>query len=157
ANAVAWALDRIWLGLLLAWWLKPVLERIPLYVLSRAVFGQVPGTLATLRAQAGFCPGQIPAALLWRRFTPARSLLVPVDLLEGNAGERRTVRRRAVAAQAYAQAVMLTLMSMAFELVLALGLVALVLLFLPQRSEERRGGNDGIARVPWGSTEHACP
>lgn len=150
ANAVAWALDRIWLGLLLAWWLKPVLERIPLYVLSRAVFGQVPGTLATLRAQAGFCPGQIPAALLWRRFTPARSLLVPVDLLEGNAGERRTARRRAVAAQAYAQAVMLTLVSMAFELVLALGLVALVLLFLPQDllPDSLRETGQALAR-PW--------
>ena len=53
-NALAWALGQPWLAWLALWWLKPALERIVLYVLSRAVFGQAPGTLAALRAQWRF-------------------------------------------------------------------------------------------------------
>ncbi|RRN55556.1 DUF4129 domain-containing protein [Pseudoxanthomonas sp. SGNA-20] len=132
ANAVAWWLGVPWLGIVLAAWLKPALERIPLYVLSRAVFGQVPGALATLRAQPRFAPATLPAHLLWRRFGPARSLLLPVDLLEGNSGNLRTARRHAVGTNAYAQACVLTTVCLAFELVLALGGIGLVLLFVPQ-------------------------
>ena len=131
ANGMAWALGAPWLGLLLCWWLKPALERVPLYVLSRAVFGQVPGTAATLRAQPRFAPGTLPAFLLWRRWGPARSLLMPVDLLEGSAGAQRVTRRHVVAGPAYAQASLLTLVSLAFELALALACVALVVLFVP--------------------------
>ena len=131
AHGLAWLLGMPWFGIVLAWWSKPALERIPLYVLSRAVFGQVPGTVASLRAQPRFAPGTLPAHLLWRRCSPARSLLVPVDLLEGNTGELRAARRHAVAGHAYTQACVLTAVSVAFEFALALGCVALVLLFVP--------------------------
>ena len=48
-NAACFAIDAPWLAMLLMWWLKPLFDRIPLYVLSRAVFVEVPGTRATLR------------------------------------------------------------------------------------------------------------
>ena len=50
-NLAAWAVGQIWLAWVLMWWLRPVFDRIPQYVLSRAVFGSVPGTAETLRAQ----------------------------------------------------------------------------------------------------------
>lgn len=131
ANGVAWLLGAPWLGVVLCWWLKPALERVPLYVLSRAVFGQVPGTWATLRAQPRFAPGTLPAFLLWRRLGPARSLLMPVDVLEGSDRGQRAERRHAVAGPAYAQAALLTFVALAFEFALALGCVALVALFVP--------------------------
>lgn len=43
-NAVGWALDLLWLSGLLMWWLKPWFDRIVLFVISRAVFGETPGT-----------------------------------------------------------------------------------------------------------------
>lgn len=131
ANGVAWLLGVPWLGLLLCWWMKPALERVPLYVLSRAVFGQVPGAWATLRAQPRFAAGTLPAFLLWRRLGPARSLLMPVDLLEGSGRGQRAARRHAVAGPAYAQAALLTFVALAFEFALALGCVALGVLFVP--------------------------
>ena len=39
-NLAGWYLDMLWLAGLLLWWLKPVFERIPLYVISRAAFGE---------------------------------------------------------------------------------------------------------------------
>ena len=38
-NLGAWWLDKFWLAALLMWWLKPAFDRVPLYVISRAVFG----------------------------------------------------------------------------------------------------------------------
>ena len=131
AAAAALLLGRPWLALLLCWWLKPVVERVPLYVLSRAVFGAVPGTWDTLRAQPRFAPATLPATLLWRRFGPARALLVPADVLEGNTRARRAERRRVVAGPAYAQAGVLSAISLAFEFALALGCVALLLILVP--------------------------
>jgi len=124
-------LQRPWLGLLLLWWCKPALEQAPLYVLSRAVFGQVPGVRASLGALPGFGWRWWPAYLGWRRLGPARALLAPVDLLEGNQGPQRRLRRRAVAGPAYLQAAVLTLACLLFELVLACSLPALALLFVP--------------------------
>ena len=38
-NAAAWAIDALWLAALAMWWLLPLFDRIVLFVLSRAVFG----------------------------------------------------------------------------------------------------------------------
>src|SRR5690606_662729 len=84
AHVLAWLLGMPWFGIVLAWWSQQALERIPLDVLCRAVCGQMPGNGAGLRAQPCFAPGTLRAHLLWLRWSAARSLLVPVDLLEGN-------------------------------------------------------------------------
>ncbi|KAF1685689.1 DUF4129 domain-containing protein [Pseudoxanthomonas broegbernensis] len=131
ANAAAWRLGQPWLAGLLLWWLKPAFERIVLYVLSRAVFGRAPGTGEALRAQWRFGAGMLPAYLTWRRLGPARSLLMPVDLLEGNARAKRRARRAVLGGPAYAQASVLTLVCANFELALLLGCVAAVYLFVP--------------------------
>src|SRR3546814_4264970 len=47
-NLAALAVDRIWIAWLAMWWLKPLFDRIPLFVLSRAVFGE---TLTTRRSE----------------------------------------------------------------------------------------------------------
>jgi len=130
-NAVAWWLGQVWLAAVAMWWLKPLFDRIALYVLSRAVFGRTPAAIETLRAQWGFGRGAIAAHLLWRRLSPARSLLLPVDLLEGTAGARRRERRRAIGGPPYPQAALLTWTCWLFEWALALGVVAAVFLALP--------------------------
>ncbi len=124
-------LDNFWLPAFLMWWLKPLFERIPLYVISRGAFGAVPGTLETLRAQLRWGWRGIGAYLGWRRLTPARSLLMPVDLLEGGDGRQRGMRRRALGGASYGHATLLTSVCWHFELVLQLAGIALIFMFVP--------------------------
>lgn len=131
-NAGAWLIDQFWLAALLMWWLKPAFDRIPLYVISRAVFGSVPGTRETLRAQWTWGAKTLPHLLTWRRLSPVRSLYLPIDLLEGVQGERLRQRRGVLGGQAYGTAALLTLICLHFEAGLVVGGIAAVLLYLPQ-------------------------
>ncbi len=130
-NALAWAADEIWLAALLMWWLKPLFDRIPLFVLSRAVFGNVPGVRQTLGARELWAWRSLLPWLSWRRLHPARALLLPVDLLEGLRGARRSARcavlQRAISAQAFG----LGLACISFEFVVLVSAWTLVLLFVP--------------------------
>ncbi len=130
-NAVGWALDLGGLALVLMWWLKPVFDRIPLYVASRAVFGAVPGVRETVRAQANWGWRPMLHYLTWRRFSPVRSLYLPVDLLEGVQGQRLRERRRVLGGAIYGNAALLTLVCLHFEGALFLGGIAGILMFTP--------------------------
>lgn len=131
ANLVAWSVGMPALAMLLVWWLKPVFDRIPLFVLSRAVFGEVPDTRTTLssafaggfRLHAGY--------LLWRRLTPLRSLVMPIDVLEGGTPAEVAARRRVVAGPVYGVASLAMLVFANFEGALVIGLAALIFLFVP--------------------------
>lgn len=129
-NLAGWYLDKLWLAGLLLWWLKPVFERIPLYVISRAAFGQQVSVGQTLRAQAGFGLGKLPAYLLWRRLGMARSLMMPVDMLEGGPEQQCRQRRHALLGD-YGMAALVTWLMFHIELLLILGIVALSGLMLP--------------------------
>lgn len=129
ANAVGWWLDAVPLAALLMWWLKPVFDRVPLYVLSRAVFGATPGLRDTLRAQAHWGRGALVHHLTWRRLSPVRALFLPVDLLEG--GAHAAERRRVIGGHARGTASLLTLVCVHFEIALSLAAVMLVLAFVP--------------------------
>lgn len=130
-NLGGWWLDAFWLPALLMWWLKPVFERIPLYVISRGAFGAVPGTAQTLRAQMHWGARALPGYLLWRRLGPARALLMPVDLLEGGDAAQRRQRRRVLGGAAYGHATLLTLVCWHFEVMLQVAGIALVFMFVP--------------------------
>ena len=130
-NLLCWALGAVWLAPVLMWWLKPAFDRIPLYVLSRAVFGHAPGARQTLRAQWHWGRRCLPAYLTWRRLGPVRSLYLPVDLLEGGTGEDARARRRALGAPVYGVGVMLTVVFFHFELALVLGSLVAAMLFVP--------------------------
>ena len=89
-NLACW--QQPWLAALLLWWLKPLLDRIPLYVLSHALFGNVPTLRATLRALPRLLWRQWLPALTWLRLDPARSFHLPVLQLEGLRGRERRAR-----------------------------------------------------------------
>lgn len=78
------------------WWLRPALDRIPLYVLSRAVFGGVPRVAETLRAQLTWGWRPMRGHLTWRRLSPLRAVMLPIDLLEGADRARLGERRRVI-------------------------------------------------------------
>ncbi len=130
-NGLGIALGWELLPALLLWWLKPVYDRIPLYVISRAVFGAVPGTRETVRTQLRWGWKPMLHYLTWRRFSPARSLFLPVDLLEGAQGTRLRERRRVLGGAVYGNAALLTIMCMQFELALWFGGITAFFLFVP--------------------------
>ncbi|MCL7715810.1 DUF4129 domain-containing protein [Stenotrophomonas mori] len=130
-NGAGWWLDNYWLPALLMWWLKPAFERIPLYVISRGAFGAEPAPAATLRAQWHWGWRGLLPYLGWRRLSPARALLMPVDLLEGGDARQRRARRRVLGGAAYGHASLLTLVFWHFEAMLQLAGIALVFLFVP--------------------------
>lgn len=128
-NAIGWFTGLLpWVALAM-WWLKPVFDRIPLFVLSRSLFGEAPSVRETLAAQRHWAWRAMPAYLTWRRLGLARALYLPVDLLEGGAHPGQ--RRRVIGGSVRGTAVLSTVVCMGFEAALVFAAYALVMLFVP--------------------------
>ncbi|HSX61068.1 MAG TPA: DUF4129 domain-containing protein [Tahibacter sp.] len=124
-------IDTVWLASLLLWWLKPVFDRIPLFVLSRAVFGATPSVRDTVRAQRNWGWRPMLGWLTWRRLHPSRSLLMPVDLLEGLTGKRRGERVRVLQRAASGTSMLTTLIAANMDAFLSIAVFLLALMFVP--------------------------
>lgn len=86
------------LWIMLPWWLRPLLERAPLYLLSRQVFGQA----VTWRQAVRAWPGQLGGGWFrlltwWRPLMPGRGLYQPIWQLEGLRGTKAQQRRSVIA------------------------------------------------------------
>lgn len=133
ALLLAWrwpALTLLWaLGL---WWLKPLLERAPLYVLSRQVFG----TSVTWRDAVRAWPRQLGggwfALLTWARLLSAgRGLHQPVWQLEMARGTVARVRRRVLGRQGtFGSAFWFGIVCFQLEMVILFGTLAFVGMFV---------------------------
>lgn len=121
-----------WLGLLLLWWLLPLFDRLPVYVLSRAVFDHAPGWRETLRGQRKMPWGGTWASLSWRRLETQRALRLPLEMLEGLTGKQRGPRWRVVRRNISGSAAMLTYGCLLLELVLFFSVFLLIALFVPR-------------------------
>lgn len=117
--------------LLAVWWLRPLLERAPLYVLSRLVFGETVGWRDAVRAWPGqLGGGWLPMLTWWRPWMPGRGLYQPVWQLEQARGELAAERRRAIGRNGTGRAAaMFGLACALFEWVLQLGLGAFISFF----------------------------
>lgn len=122
-------------GLLALWWLKPLMERAPLYVLSRAVFGGAPALAEMLRALPGVYRPTPWWRLLLTRLSPTRSFCLPVLVLERLKGKAGRTRCAVLLKTHYAAATWLTIVCSNFEWVLASGAYALVEMLLPRTVE----------------------
>lgn len=130
-NALGLLLGLPWLGLVLMWWLKPLFDRVPLYVLSRAVFDHAPRWRDTLRGQRAWPWGPTLATLTWLRVDSHRALRLPLDLLEGALPRQRAARWKVLRRRLVGDASMLTYGCLQFELVLFLSAWLLALWLLP--------------------------
>jgi len=134
AALLDWRFSDTTLGLatLAAWWFRPLLERAPLFILSRQVFGEPVTPRDALRAWPGQLRGGWFRLLTWwRPFMPGRALYQPVWQLEGARGKVAAQRRAVIGAGGTARAAFGFGMACAhFELVLALGLFAFAGLFV---------------------------
>lgn len=131
-NAVGVLLDVPWLGLLLMWWLKPMFDRVPLFVLSRAVFDQAPGWRETLRGQFRWSWYSTLAGLTWLRVDSHRALRLPLNLLEGTPRRQRAARWRVLRQRSGLELSLLGFGCLQFELVLFLSVWLLALLLVPR-------------------------
>jgi hypothetical protein len=130
-NALGVLLGLPWLGLVLVWWLKPLFDRLPLYVLSRAVFDRAPSWRETLRGQAQWKWRSTLASLSWLRIDSSRALRLPMELLEGAPRKQRAARWKVLRRRIVADTSLLTYGCLQFELVLFLSVCLLALMLVP--------------------------
>jgi hypothetical protein len=133
ATLLSWYNPGFAFGWLLPWWLRPLLERAPLHVLSRQVFGEQTSWRDALRAwPRELGGGWFRMLTWWRPFMAGRGLHQPVWVLERARGKVATARRATIARNGTGgSALLFGICCCIFEGVLTLGILALVSLFLP--------------------------
>jgi hypothetical protein len=123
--------------ILVFWWLKPLFERLPLHILSRALFGETITVRQALTVYPQLLKVQLLSSLLWRRFTPKRSFLLPVQQLERLSGATRQARVRILTQENTQAASWLTIVGAHIEMALYVGLLGLIYLFIPSQIVEQ--------------------
>lgn len=90
---ILWLLPRTF-GVFVIWWFLPLFARIPLFVLSRAMFGDVPGFGRVLRE----LPRMFTRFVIWPltigRLSPMWAFQLPVSELEQQRGPKYSQRCR---------------------------------------------------------------
>ena len=130
---LVWVREIPWLAWLILWWLKPLWDRIPLFVLSRAVFGSAPNLKETLRSLPKAALPGLLGSLTFRRFSPFRTMSMPVDMLEGLKRKENSQRKSVLVNQDSGHMLLLTSILLLCEwLVLFTGTFLLVELIMPQ-------------------------
>ena len=117
---------------LILWWLKPVYDRVLLYLYSQRLFAlplsmaQVFSALPQLMRH-----NRLLSALTWRRFSASRSFLLPIEQLENTKGVQRKQRQAVLLLQSHSQAIWLTIAGAHLEYVILLGIYALIVFLDP--------------------------
>lgn len=118
------------LPLLIVWWLKPVFDRAPLYILSNAIFGNTPTIKQTLLFWLKSLKKNIITDLLLQRISSKRSFELPVQQLEGSTGKIRRSRLKILCRKAD-KASLLTIFFINAEAVLYCAFILLLINFIP--------------------------
>lgn len=114
-----------WFGVI-AWWLKPLYDRVPLFHVSRAAFGSRPTVRETLREWPRLWSRFLLPSLLWRRLSLVRSFALPVLMLEGQKGKVARQRVATLASDGGSGGAGATWAFIKLEIAFWLGLSALV-------------------------------
>jgi hypothetical protein len=123
------------IAVLLFWWLKPAFDRLPLYILSNALFGATPSLKQALKAWPGLLKPQLLASLTWRRFSLSRSFALPIQQLEGLSGDARRQRFTSLIERSSRTDRWLTIIGSHMEYSLYFGMLGLFYLMLPAQFE----------------------
>lgn len=129
--------DNPFIAVTLTWWLKPLWDRYPLFIASRAVFNEKISVAAALKHSFSLLKTDLPAWLLWRRFSFSRSFDMPLTVLEGTKGQPRQHRLILLHQVSGGAASWLTLICIHLEMIILMGLYALALLLIPQNIDYR--------------------
>ncbi len=133
-------------AVLIIWWLKPAFERLPLYILSNALFANTPSFTASIKAWPKLLKPQLLASLTWRRLSMTRSFDLPVQQLEGVAGPERQQRLVTLGRQYTRTPTWLTIIGLHIEMALWLGLIVLLYLLIPPHNYKQTGTGQSCLR-----------
>jgi hypothetical protein len=142
--AIGWVNQKLWLAMLLVWWLKPLYDRVVLHILSRAVFGEVPTWRQIWPQRAQWLGTGLLWALTFDRFDLARSFNLPVRQLEAQRGRPARERKTVLGRRTRNYAVWLTIVWVHFEAIVMLSASGMAQLLLPATAERGRGDDDGM-------------
>ena len=118
-----------WLAI--AWWIRPLLERAPLYILSRRVFGESVSWQQAIRAWPSQCGGGWFRLLVWwRPFAAGRGLYQAIWQLEGARGKVAANRIRIIGNKTIGSASWFGIACAHFEGLLQLGMFAFIGIFM---------------------------
>ena len=120
---------------LLFWWLKPVYERLPLIILSTAVFNPAPSLADALRQWRRTLRPHLLASLTWRRVSLSRSFILPIVQLEQLRGAQLSQRIAVLSQKDQRAARCLTAIGSTLEMALWTGLLVLFYALIPQQIE----------------------
>jgi hypothetical protein len=131
-----WIFEGNGIPSLIMWWFKPLFERLHLFILSRAVFGECPGWRETVSEFRRYGRTQVIQSLTWRRLSPTRSLDLAVMQLEGLKGVARTKRLNVLHRDKTGSvAGWLTVIGIHIEAIIEFSIVAAIVIFLPQHMD----------------------
>ncbi len=119
------------LSIFIMWWLKPVFDRIPLYIVSHSVFGDIPTLTEIRKALPGLLKPHLIKSLIWYRLDPVRSFNLPVWQLEGLKSTQRAQRARVLQKGVYGTALALSYFSLFLQFIIWSACYALLALLLP--------------------------
>ena len=115
---------------LLFWWLKPLYEMAPLFVLSQRVFGEAPTRSECIRQWLSFIRRYGVLFLTLKRISLVRTFDLPVSLLEGQRGKTRRQRLRVLHLQGSGSMVWLTTLCANAEVLVGLSITAVLGFFI---------------------------
>lgn len=113
------------------WWLKPLWDRLPLYIASRALFGEDVSAKDALRNILPIYKLDILPWITYRRFSFTRSLSMPVTVLEGLKSEARQKRMLTITRTDTDSASWLTIICLHVEQFIALAVFSFVIMLVP--------------------------
>ncbi|MCB1227995.1 MAG: hypothetical protein KDK99_19475, partial [Verrucomicrobiales bacterium] len=116
---------------LAVWWLKPLYDRVPLYFISRATFGDRPGFRETWKAWPRLWLKFLLPALLWRRLSMIRAFALPVWMLEGQRGAAARARLRGLSIEGGSSGSAATVAFLHLEIAVFFGLLMLTAKLAP--------------------------
>lgn len=120
--------------ILIVWWLKPLLDRLPLFFASRAMFGENLTVRSLFKHWRQALKFEWFKWLTFRRFNFNRSLDMPVTLLEQLSGQRRNRRLQVLHQTSTSTGVWLTTVLFHVEQIIIMGVMGCILMFVPMES-----------------------
>ena len=124
-----------WVAALLVWWLKPLWDCGPLYVASRALFGETVTLGQVLRQLPSLYRKDWLPALTVRRFSLTRSFDLSLTQLEGLSGAARSARLMVLHRKHSGTATWLSVVAIHIESFILFALYMFLYLMIPEQAD----------------------
>ena len=113
------------------WFLKPLYDRVPLFVLSRVIFSEKTDWKDVLNAIPSFFKTGVFSSLTIYRLDPGRAFGLPVRQLEGLKGKRRRMRMNTLRRGVNNREVLFFILCFHLEGLISWGLLGFIFMMMP--------------------------